>query len=559
MAANKSVSMSPVKQEIIKCISTLSFPGINIIAEDEMRVIGFLYSAKDEICKKTGAPDMHFYYHDPTLDKIKDVDFNNEVINLNKNAPGSLDLKLTESGSLPRISAVINSISKKKSQLEDKVKGNSFFEKSGILVFILNNYGTFLGENEAGHDERISIRLSFESMLSMNSAAPFVILTINSADNFNRNITRLCRTFDFPLPESSEIEEVVDKVTKDKNNTIDNSGLKSRIVRNCLGLELSDVKTLASRIALEDYSDEKNILKIISKGKQRIIRNSQSLELVENKEDKKSIGGLDNLKKWLEFRTRFFSDPQSADKFEENKGLEHPKGLLLVGLPGCGKSLSAKAAGAIYNIPLIRFDVASTFGKWVGQTEENMRMATRIAEAMAPCILWIDEIEKAFSGASGSGDGGTGTRSFGHFLTWMQECEKPVFIFATANNITDLEKSNPEFFRYGRFDEKFFVDLPNTEERKVIWKIHVTKRSSLELSPEEYNDLVLKSEEWTGAEIEACCKDAAITAFGKGKDKLSSEDIFAAAEKIKPQAKSSETLQELRELKGKLQFQDASL
>ena len=179
------------------------------------------------------------------------------------------------------------------------------------------------------------------------------------------------------------------------------------------------------------------------------------------------VGGLENLKAWLNKRNDSWSD--EAEKYN----LPNPKGLLITGVPGCGKSLTAKSVSSIWNLPLLRLDIGSLFEGLVGGSERNMRSAINTAEAIAPCVLWIDEIEKAFAGIGSSGDSGTSTRMFGTFLSWMQDKEKFVFVIATANKIESLP---PELMRKGRFDEIFFVDLPAEQERREIIRIHLNKR-----------------------------------------------------------------------------------
>lgn len=194
------------------------------------------------------------------------------------------------------------------------------------------------------------------------------------------------------------------------------------------------------------------------------MRKSGLLEFVDSGIDLDDVGGLENLKRWLSRRNGAWLDKAAA------YGLPNPKGVLITGVPGCGKSMTAKATAASWNLPLLRLDIGRIFSGLVGSSEQNLRTAIATAEAVAPCILWVDEIEKGFSNTTGTGDSGTSARVFGTFLTWLQEKERPVFVVATANNIDALP---PEFLRKGRFDEIFFVDLPTAQERRVIWRIQL--------------------------------------------------------------------------------------
>jgi SpoVK/Ycf46/Vps4 family AAA+-type ATPase len=244
---------------------------------------------------------------------------------------------------------------------------------------------------------------------------------------------------------------------------------------------------------------------IIAREKAQAVKKNGLLELVETKESLESIGGLDVLKEWLLKRRHAFS--QRAIEF----GLPTPKGLLIIGIPGTGKSLTAKATAKVFGVPLLKLDAGRIFGGLVGQSESNLRSVIQTAEAISPCCLWIEELEKGFSGTKGSGatDGGTSARVFGSFISWMQEKKSPVFVVATANDVSQLP---PEMLRKGRFDELMFVDLPNQNEREAIWGIQIRKYSR---NPSDFDfvQLARVTEGLTGSEIESVFADALYLAF----------------------------------------------
>jgi len=265
-----------------------------------------------------------------------------------------------------------------------------------------------------------------------------------------------------------------------------------------------------------------------------------------------SIGGLDNLKEWLKTRYKAFS--QNAKKYK----LKSPKGIMLLGIPGTGKSLSAKAVSNSWKMPLLRLDFGKVFGGIVGESESNIRETIKIAESLSPCVLWIDEIEKGLSGLNGGGDSGTSARVFGTFLTWMQEKESEVFVLATANNISALPK---ELLRKGRFDEIFFVDLPTKEERKQIIDIHLlnVEQESHNLNIDKLADL---SKGFSGAELEEVVNEALFNIFDTNsidKPLLKTKDLIKVIESFYPLSKTlnPKELTKMREV-AKARYKPAS-
>ena len=288
-------------------------------------------------------------------------------------------------------------------------------------------------------------------------------------------------------------------------------GLTEFEINNLLNLSYTQGGTLSRRD-----------LKLIFDQKQQMIKKAGILEMIPLKESIDDIGGLENLKKWFIRKAKVYKDMGRARQF----GVDMPKGVLIAGVPGCGKSLNAKAAANLFEVPLLRLDMGRLMGKYVGESESNMRNAIALAEAISPCVLWIDELEKAFAGIGGSGgDGEVTTRLFGNFLTWMQEKESPTFVVATAN---DLSRLPPELLRKGRFDEIFYVGLPNATEREKIFRIHIGKRRKQDLKNIDLSQLVKKTEGFSGADIEGVVKDAIETAFADDKPSINTADVLEA-------------------------------
>lgn len=338
---------------------------------------------------------------------------------------------------------------------------------------------------------------------------------------------------DYPLPELKEIVSIITQFTQDLQITVDKDTIDT-IALSLKGLNQFQITQILN-LAYQNGGDlRKEDDQLILKEKEQFIKKSGMLEIIRVKEKKEDIGGLEVLKQWLEQKAKIFSNLDKALKF----GVDVPKGILIVGKPGCGKSLTAKATAALFKIPLVRLDVGHLLGKYVGESEENMRRALALSEAISPCVLWIDELEKAFAGVSQGGDGGVTTRLFGQFLTWMQEKENTVFIVATANNILSLP---PEFLRKGRFDELFYVDYPNKSEREQIIKIHLKKRKKWNKTIDA-KSLAKSTDKYSGSDIEAVIKDAVenafIKAFDAGEDltevKLSTKDIEKSIKRITP-------------------------
>lgn len=329
------------------------------------------------------------------------------------------------------------------------------------------------------------------------------------------------------------------------NLTMEMKGLSESAIENILALAYEN-----------DGRIDKADLPLVREQKQQVVKKSGILEMVELKETMHDIGGLETLKDWLTRKAKVFSNIQKAQKY----GVDVPKGVLLAGMPGCGKSLTAKAAAHAFEVPLLRLDMGRLMGKYVGESETNMRRAIQLAEASAPCVLWVDELEKAFAGIGGGGSEVT-TRLFGHFLTWMQEKKSMVFVFATANKVKGVLP--PELLRKGRFDEIFYVDLPNDVERKKIFEIHIKKRRSedFENIQNRLGELVNKTEGYCGADIEGVVRESVEAAFieGDGKSPLTISNIEKAIQETHSLSEiMGDDLESLRESYEEGHFKKAS-
>ncbi len=337
---------------------------------------------------------------------------------------------------------------------------------------------------------------------------------------------------DFSLPGREDLGIIIDSIIRSVGTEKKLAGhgvSREKVIDAALGLTAEEAENVFAKSLVQ--TGDFDIAVILSE-KEQIIRKSGVLEYYAASEKMKEIGGLDMLKSWLNKRSKAFT--REAREF----GLPQPKGVLMIGIPGCGKSLTAKAISSLWQLPLLRLDVGKVFSSLVGSSEENVRRAIMTAESIAPSILWLDELEKGFSGMGSSGmtDGGTSARVFGTFLTWLQEKTSAVFVVATSNNISQLP---PELLRKGRFDEIFYIDLPNKEEREEIFSIHLAKRKR---TPGNFNLLRLaeRTRGYSGSEIEEIVISSLYDAFDRGSD-ITQETLEQAASSMIP---LSQTMQE---------------
>ncbi len=352
--------------------------------------------------------------------------------------------------------------------------------------------------------------------------------TLEVPPEFAEDVT----VIDFPLPDAAEIDYLITETVQPENLQV--QGLaREQLVKACQGLSRARIqRVLAKALAAKGEVNETDIERVLAE-KQQVIRQSGTLEFFTARQSLKSVGGLDNLKQWVRLRKDAFTD--AARRY----GIPAPKGVLLVGIQGTGKSLSAKTIAHEWRLPLLRLDMGRLFGGIVGESEGRVRRTIQIAEAIAPCVLWIDEIDKAFGNLTDGidGDSGTSRRVFGSLITWMQEKTSPVFIVATANHVSILPA---ELLRKGRFDEIFFLNLPTEKERQEIFKVHLRRLRPSRLRSFDLELLSRQTRDFSGAEIEQAIVDAMHLAFatttdGQRRD-FTTTDILRAIEETVPLA-----------------------
>jgi len=389
-------------------------------------------------------------------------------------------------------------------------------------LFVMHDLHPFLDDpvivrklrDVVGHARR-----AFKTLVLVSGAAKV-------PDELSRDVT----VIEVPPPDEAELAALlrsfieslrsVGRVAVDADPTF-----PERAVHAARGLTESQAIQAFSRAAVRDMRFGLDDIPLILDEKKQVVRRTGVLEFFEHDESLSTVGGIDGLKQWLASRTSAFGERARAF------GLPQPRGLLLLGVQGCGKSLTAKAIAAHWRLPLLRLDIGSVFSPYVGGSEANMRKALAMAESLAPVVLWIDEVEKGFGGTTGSGnaDGGASLRVFSTFLTWMQERKRPVFVVATANRIAELP---PELLRKGRFDEIFFVDLPTPAEREAIFAIHLAKRHR---DPGRFDlgAVAGATHGFNGAEVELALVSAMYAAFSAERE-VTTEDVLAAARETVP-------------------------
>jgi hypothetical protein len=395
-------------------------------------------------------------------------------------------------------------------------------------IFIFKDFHPFLTRSNFPIIRRLK-----EIALHLKNSFKTIIL-ISPLMEIPMELDKEITVLNYPLPYREDLSELLDRIVADLKQfkqmeiNLSDSG-RERLLQAALGLTLGEAENVFAKIIVRGERLSGEDVSEVFAEKQQIIRKSGLLEYYSASESFDQVGGLTVLKEWLNKRAAAFSS--EARSF----GLPAPRGILMLGVQGCGKSLCAKAVSNQWQLPLLRFDMGRMFGSLVGSSEENVRRAIAVAESVAPAILWVDEIDKAFAGshASGISDGGTTARVFGTFLTWLSEKSAPVFVAATANDISQLP---PELLRKGRLDEIFFVDLPSPEERGEVFSIHLAKRGR-DPASFDLQAMIQSSPDFSGAEIEEAINSALYDAFYE-KSELNTRHLLGALAQTVPLAKT---------------------
>ena len=408
--------------------------------------------------------------------------------------------------------------------------------KNKYAILVVKDFNKFFGSNSYKNQIELRVIRQIKNLSQQLITENKTLIILSNSMDIPTELEKFLPVLDYPLPNKSEIKNKISDLlsrASQRKNLVDKFKTKytdeelDSIVNSFRGLTLSECEQVCAYCIIKHSELSPDA---ISQQKKDIIRKSGLLDWIDSETDLDKIGGLNGLKTWLFKRQHAFS--QDAVDY----GLpSSPKGILLVGIQGAGKSLFAKAVSSYWNFPLLRLDMGKIFSGLVGSSENNMRQVFRVAESVAPCILWCDEIDKGMSGSrsSSSTDGGTTSRVLGSWLTWMQERTAPVFVIATANDVSNLP---PELLRKGRFDEIFFVDLPNVEERKKIFQIHIEKRGR-KVDNFNISTLANESQNYTGAEIESSIESAMYEAFSDNKREITTDDILLSLENTVPISK----------------------
>ena len=386
-------------------------------------------------------------------------------------------------------------------------------------LFVLKDYDNFLKD--------FSVIRKLKNLSRSLKTQPKNIIIVSSEVNIPDSLKEFVTLLEFPLPSYSEILEELNRLTSSLQQDIE-PGIINDIATACQGLSLERIRRVLSKIIAKYGEIDQSSPTLILQEKKQIIQQTQLLEFCLTDKNLTDLGGLDNFKDWLKMRTKAFS--QEAIEY----GLPYPKGLLLVGVQGTGKSIAAKIIAHEWKLPLLRLDFGRLFASLIGQSEQRVRKMIEIAEALSPCVLWVDEIDKAFAGAQSSGDSGTTSRVLATFITWLSEKTTPVFVVATANNIDCIP---PEILRKGRFDEMFFLNLPTKEERESIFEVHLTKVRPNAVEKFQLPLLGQLSKEFSGAEIEAVVIEAMRLGFNE-KREFNNEDVLVSIQNLVPLART---------------------
>src|SRR5690625_50714 len=417
-------------------------------------------------------------------------------------------------------------------------------------VFVLKDFHVYMGGENRQPDPGVIRKIRDLVSVIERSPYPKNVIFVSPTFSIPLELQKDIIFVDYGLPTYNDLKRVLNQMIEmNKSNdriVVDlDASEEEMLIKAALGLTLQEAENAFALSMVTDGRLDINSVDHVLKEKQQIIKKNGLLEYIPQDPSMADVGGLENIKRWLQKRNHSWMD--SASEYS----LPAPKGILLTGIPGCGKSLIAKAVSSLWRLPLLKLDMGKIFSGLVGSSEENMRKAIETAEAISPSILWIDEIEKGLGGTNTTGDSGTSTRIFGTLLTWMQEKTNPVFVVATANDIQSLP---PELLRKGRFDEIFFVDLPTTREREKIFEIHINKRlitekvkGQLEVDETLLRKLADLSEGFIGAEIEQAVITGLFEAYSNNRSLLPGDIEKAIKQTVPLSVTQAERIRALRD------------
>lgn len=434
-------------------------------------------------------------------------------------------------------------------QLENWLHDSKMLDQK---IFVMENPDFYLSKEYSDH-QFFALKLKHLAEKILRGELDCTIIILSSQLPIPIELEHYITLLTMDALSTDEIESIITTFCEEQDVPALSPKVIHILAEAFRGLPEYEIQSILALALSNDGDISLGDLHLITEQKAQMIQKSGILEMVSVKETLDDIGGLENLKDWLSQKATVVKNFDEAKKY----GVDLPKGVLIAGLPGCGKSLNAKVAATLFGVPLIRMDMGRLMGKYVGESEQNMRRAIALAEAISPCILWIDEIEKAFAGiGNGGGSGEVTTRLFGYFLTWLQEKQNLAFVVATANQINRMPA---ELLRKGRFDEIFYVDLPNEEERRKIFEIHVKKRRPQDLDSIDFRQLARRSDGYSGADIEGVVKMAIEDGFVQNKEHITTEGILSVLNDTPSlKATMSKAIDELTKFYKENKFRNAS-
>lgn len=453
--------------------------------------------AKNGKTKRTGSMDLYVW------DIVKGLTYYNENT--------SMKSELNTDVSFDKF---LDNILKKMKAEEEKRNKNNEIRAS---IFVLVNVEHMLNQS-------LKAQQLFKEFIHYGKEYEQHVICLSTTLNYPKTIEKDLAIIPYKYPEEYMIEDIIDNLADSHIDKI----LKAKLVKASKGLTLTEVENALSLAIVENKGLNNNSVQTVQRIKTQMLGANGILTYIPPEMKMSDIGGLEDLKEWLEIRKSALFN-EEAIKY----GLKEPKGVLIAGVPGAGKSLTAKAVASSWELPLLHFDISQVFGGLVGQSEKQMKDTLKIVESISPCILWLDEVEKAFSNVGTSSDSGATTRVFGQFLTWMQEKKSTVFVVATANDVKNLPSA---FIRKGRFDEFFFVDLPNEIERETILNLHLKKRNR---NADSFNmkELIEESNGFVGAELEEVINTALYNSFFDNRE-VTQKDFLNAIRNTTPVSKT---------------------